>query len=386
MCESPSTALPARHDLAIELLSSGSEAYATILDRVRRARRSIDVRAFVWFDDEAGNRLGEALLEAAERGVRIRVLKDRIAAVYEYMGGTRQSFFHKRVDRVRALQAWVLGRFYGAPGPMRQEHNRLASALLAHPNVSVEHHAKRFDHAKTFVFDDEHIVLGSMGIGNDHRQNWHDVMIVLEGRAHVGRLERRLRGEVRFDPSRVVDFLVHRRGVHASRACELAVDRLALIDRAVRTLSVEMAYLGDARFTDAIVRAVGRGVKVLLVTSRSDVLGYVNLATCEELLRRTRGAENLRIVLTRCMTHSKIVAVDGAFVDVGSANFTRLSHGVYDEVNAYVADAAFARRVEEMIASHADAGVACVDRVAGHSPLLAWLERAAVAWQSRRAG
>lgn len=377
---------PATHDGALALFPSGAEAHAAIVARTRSASSTIDVRAFVWCDDAAGNRLGEALLAAAERGVRVRVLKDRIAAVYEYLSGTRQSFFHKRVDRVRAVQAWVVGRFYGRPGLVRQEDNGLARALLAHPNVSVEHETKRFDHAKVFTFDRDQLVLGSMGIGDNHHDEWHDVMVSIDGAEHVERLDRRLRGEVRFDPSRAIDFLVHRRGVHERGRCELAVERLALLDGAKRSLTVEMAYLGDRRFTDALVRAVRRGVEVLLVTSRADVLGYVNLATCEELLRRTATAPNLTVALTPRMVHAKIVVIDGAVVDIGSANFTRLSHGVYDEVNAYIADPGFARQVEEMIASHAAKASVCFTHVPGRAPFHAFLERTVVAWQARRAG
>ena len=57
----------------------------------------------------------------------------------------------EQVDRVRALQAWILGRFYGAAPLVPQQPSDLATALLDHPNVTVEHEAKRFDHAKVFT-------------------------------------------------------------------------------------------------------------------------------------------------------------------------------------------------------------------------------------------
>lgn len=370
---------------APELLPSAAEAMAVILRGIESAERSIDVRAFVWCDDRTGNLVAEALLRAAQRGVQVRVRKDRIAALYEYMTGTRQSFFHKRVDRVRALQAWILGRFYGGERLARQEPSALATALVDHPNVVVERESKRFDHAKVFVFDGSELVLGSMGIGDKHHEQWHEAMVRLVGTEHVERLELRSRGAVPFDPTRPVDFLVHRHGVHAPGA--LAHDRLALLDGARERIGVAMAYLGDARFTDALVRAVARGVDVHLVTSRSDVNGHLNMATCDALRQRCDAARpgGLRLSLTPDMVHAKVVVVDGRFVDLGSANFTRLSHGVYEEVNVHIHDPALAARVEEMLARVAATGQDVSGRLRG-APLPLLFERAVVAYQTRRVG
>src|SRR5688572_981905 len=82
------------------VLGTGERAFPRIIERIAAARRSVVIRAFLWRDDEAGNIIASALLEAADRGVQVTIQKDRIAAVYEYTGGNKQSFFHKRVDPV----------------------------------------------------------------------------------------------------------------------------------------------------------------------------------------------------------------------------------------------------------------------------------------------
>src|SRR4051812_45340784 len=82
----------------LRVLGSGDQAYQAILERVRNAKKSVEIRAFLWRDDEAGNLMAEAVLTAADRGAHVVIHKDRIAAVYEYTGGKKQSFFHKRVD------------------------------------------------------------------------------------------------------------------------------------------------------------------------------------------------------------------------------------------------------------------------------------------------
>src|SRR6478609_2621455 len=123
---------------SLRVLGSGERAYQAILERVRNAQKTVEIRAFLWRDDEAGNMMAEAVLSAADRGAHVVIHKDRIAAVYEYTGGNKQSFFHKRVDPIRGLQAWVLGAVIKAPGSFKQKPNELAARILAHPNITVE--------------------------------------------------------------------------------------------------------------------------------------------------------------------------------------------------------------------------------------------------------
>ncbi|HEX7701452.1 MAG TPA: phosphatidylserine/phosphatidylglycerophosphate/cardiolipin synthase family protein [Kofleriaceae bacterium] len=370
----------------VRVLGSGDIAFQHIVERVRNAERTVEIRAFLWRDDEAGNLLGEAVLAAADRGADVIIHKDRIAAVYEYTGGNKQSFFHKRVDMVRGIQAWFLGAVYRAPGSFKQRPNQLAERILNHDKITVEHMRKRFDHSKIYIVDDRYLALGSMGIGDNHRHDWIDLMVEAEGEQHVERLRERMSGMDEFDPSRGLDFLVHSREAHRKKSCPMISHRLALIDAARESLTVEMAYLGDNRFTAALSRAVQRGVAVKLVTAdHADVLGATNRATCDALMRLTGAPQNLTIVLLPRMVHSKVVVIDHRWSDVGSANFTSLSHGVYDEINLYADSAPFAVALEQEIDSH------CVDGLVVDSRLrwrrmYSGLERAIVAYQSRRGG
>ncbi len=368
------------------VLGTGEVSFPAIIDRIGRARISVEIRAFLWRDDASGNALGTALLDAADRGVQVTIHKDKIAAVYEYSGGNKQSFFHKRVDAIRGFQAWFLGSVYRLPGSFKQRPNPIAEAVLNHRNIVVEHRRKRFDHSKVFIIDDDTLILGSMGIGDNHTDEWVDLMIELDGAEHVARLRERMAGGDEFDPSRGIDFLVHSRSVHRKKTCPMASHRLALIDAAKDSLTVEMAYMGDRRYTQALSRAVQRGVEVTLVTAwHADVLGNVNRATCDALLKTTGAPENLTIVLLPRMVHSKVVVIDHRWVDVGSANFTPLSHGVYDEINLYVDSPSFARAIEAEVATHCLEGRVVEQRV-GYRRVYTSIEKAIMAYQSRRGG
>jgi cardiolipin synthase len=104
------------------------------------------------------------------------------------------------------------------------------------------------------------------------------------------------------------------------------------------------------------------------------------------MLRRLTGApENLTIVLLPRMVHSKAVVIDHRWSDVGSANFTALSHGVYDEINLYADNAVFARALEDEIEMHCEEGFV-VDSKLRWRRAFSGLERAIVAYQARRGG
>lgn len=59
-----------------QLLRNGPDAFAVRYAMALAADRSIDVQYYIWRDDTSGSLLARALWEAAERGVRVRVLLD----------------------------------------------------------------------------------------------------------------------------------------------------------------------------------------------------------------------------------------------------------------------------------------------------------------------
>jgi len=339
---------------SIELLAGGAAAFARILTRIEHARRSIRIRCFEWRDDDTGQSIARALLAAADRGVAVTILKDRLGGFYEHLAGTKQSFFHKQINFEARWQLWGLMAFYGRWGSLRQLPSALADALIGHPNIRVEIN-KRFDHAKLFVFDGETVILGGMGIGDDFRDVNVDFMVEVRGAEAVERLAERYAGRARFDPDSPFDYLLHSSQGSVLTGESLAEQRLALIAGARKRLTIAMAYLGDPAATEALCQAVRRGVSVTLLTAaRADVGGDLNLFTCAKILKRTGSPENLRLVLHPTMVHGKAIVGDGEWVDLGSTNFTRLSHDGYEELDVFSRDRGFARRLEQTI-EHATA-------------------------------
>lgn len=65
---------------AFRLVVEGSEAFAIRAHSALKAQRSLDVQTYIWHADLTGMALAHALLEAADRGVRVRLLLDDMDA------------------------------------------------------------------------------------------------------------------------------------------------------------------------------------------------------------------------------------------------------------------------------------------------------------------
>ena len=65
---------------AIGLLEDGESALVARLNLIRGARHSIDVQTYIWQQDDAGKLILDQLVEAAGRGVKVRILADQLFA------------------------------------------------------------------------------------------------------------------------------------------------------------------------------------------------------------------------------------------------------------------------------------------------------------------
>jgi phosphatidylserine/phosphatidylglycerophosphate/cardiolipin synthase-like enzyme len=63
------------------LLDYGQDALLARLNLIRSARHDIDLQTYIFDEDDAGNLVLDELLDAARRGVRVRVLVDQLAAL-----------------------------------------------------------------------------------------------------------------------------------------------------------------------------------------------------------------------------------------------------------------------------------------------------------------
>jgi len=60
------------------LLEDGESAMAARINLIRAARTSIDVQTYIWEQDDAGKLILDELVQAARRGVKVRILADQL--------------------------------------------------------------------------------------------------------------------------------------------------------------------------------------------------------------------------------------------------------------------------------------------------------------------
>lgn len=129
-------------------LLDGREAFAARYALALGAERSLDVQTYIWHDDTSGSLLAHALWDAAERGVRVRVLlddantggKDPLLAALDA---------HPRIE-VRLFN------------PFANRGWRLADLSLDFARVH------RRMHNKSFTADNQATVVGGRNIGDEY--------------------------------------------------------------------------------------------------------------------------------------------------------------------------------------------------------------------------
>lgn len=135
---------------AFRLVRDGPEAFVIRSRSAQLAMRSLDVQTFIWRDDLTGRFLAHRLLEAADRGVRVRILVDGIGA-RESMHTLAALAAHGHIA-VRIFNP--LGRGRGIP--------RLFEVVLNLDDLN------RRMHNKTWIADNRMAVVGGRNIGDEY--------------------------------------------------------------------------------------------------------------------------------------------------------------------------------------------------------------------------
>jgi cardiolipin synthase len=99
----------------LTLLENGAGYFPALIEAIAGARREIHLETYIFEMDAIGLRVAQALIEAAERGVRVRVLADGIGS---------KNFSEELRDRM--LQAGIALLFFRPEiSPWRLKRHRL---------------------------------------------------------------------------------------------------------------------------------------------------------------------------------------------------------------------------------------------------------------------
>lgn len=135
----------------LRLVSEGSEALAVLTRSAQLAERSLDVQTFIWHADLTGRLIGYRLLEAADRGVKIRILLDDVDGRHNN-GHLAAAAAHPNIA-VRVFNPFVSRRGilgFITEGAMRFER------------------LNRRMHNKTWIVDNRIAVVGGRNLGDEY--------------------------------------------------------------------------------------------------------------------------------------------------------------------------------------------------------------------------
>jgi cardiolipin synthase C len=149
-----------------ELVTSGREAFEGRYAFAQRAEKTIDAQYYIWEGDSAGRNLLAALIDAADRGVRVRLLLDDLSLEGKDNGlATLNSYPNVQVRLFNPFEA-------------RSSH--VADFAFDFPRV--DHRM----HNKTFIVDNAIAVLGGRNIGDAYfsandQANFRDIDLFAVG-------------------------------------------------------------------------------------------------------------------------------------------------------------------------------------------------------------
>ncbi|SJZ70471.1 phospholipase D-like domain-containing protein [Selenihalanaerobacter shriftii] len=321
-----------------ELLINETEFFAEIIKQIKEAKESIYIRMYIWRDDNIGNLIAEELIKAADRGVKINIIKDKAGAVFERIEQQKQSFFHKDLEVVLTIKEWVLSFLYYRDNnrSKKQSRNERLNRMLNHNNITIEADKERHDHSKFYVFDNEVLILGGINIGDktiDGRtEEYADYMIKFVDSKLVDYFWNRYTGKSSKIGYQDVEFYFN---IREQNLFEIKPKVLKLLKGARYRVDIEMAYFGDRDITEEIIAASKRGINVTIITSReSNVQQSLNQHILHKIIDESNS--KVKVYMSDRMIHSKFICIDRCKFFLGSANLHKLGMSKLSELNVLV--------------------------------------------------
>lgn len=327
-------------DNDIRIFDDGKRMYASLLADIRKAKESVDVQFFIIKDDPVGNRFLNVLTEKAKQGVKVRLLMDAMGSV--------------------SIRKWKLKEFIAAGGEY---------AFFFKPKIRIFNTKLNYrNHRKIVVIDDEIGYVGGFNIAREYLGYkkkfgyWRDEQLKIIGSAakalHLrffmdwniatgGKLDLSHYdyhpAEKEFkSPVQIVSC-----GPDSQRQ-EIKRAMMRMITFAEKSIYIQTPYfVPDGSMLESLKMAVQSGVDVNIMIPCMPDHVFVYWATYSYVGELIRDGANVYIY-DKGFLHAKTMVVDGQVATVGSCNFDRRSFKLNFETNAFVYDAAVAKKMEKL--------------------------------------
>ena len=338
---------------AVTLLRNGAEYFPVLLEAIALAEREIWLETYIFADDATGHQVADALVDAARRGVSVRVLVDGWGARHYLTPALAQRMIDGGVDLMKYRPEVM-------PWHFRSHRLRRLHRKLCHVDGRVG-----------FV--------GGINVIDDMNTPGHtpprvDFAVCVRGPLLVPIIQtmQRVWAIVEMTQFRNTDVPLFPDEEPAESA-GTQVAKFTIRDNLRHRSDIERAYLAalrtarheiliatayffpGVRFRRALVAAAARGVEVtLLLQARVEyrLLHYASRALYAQLLAAGVSIQEYH----RSFLHAKVAVVDGQWATVGSSNIDPYSFLMAREANVFVRDPVFAGGLREALDRMIEAG------------------------------
>ena len=324
---------------AVEILLNGEQIFPALLEAIRTAQRTITYAQYYYEEGPVARDVAEALAERCRAGVGVNVLLDAFGSIsipVGYLDLMRVSGCH--VVWFRPLSQYVFRTYY------KRNHRRI------------------------LVVDGRVGFTGGAGVsrkwmGNGRTENhWRDTDVRVEGPVveylQAAFVENWLEatgmvlgGEAYFprpiEPRGQVYAQVARSSPTGGSTAMYTTLLLALSGARRSVLVTNPYFVLDDRMRDAVLRTVGRGVRVVVLVPGvidHNLVRQASRAQFGDLLRA--GVEIYEY--TPALLHAKTMVIDGVWATIGSTNLDNFSFAYNDELNLFFYDRGVAQQLEQI--------------------------------------
>jgi cardiolipin synthase len=325
-----------------EILNNGDEIFPAMAAAIRDAKVTVNLESYIFKNDRAGELIARPLIDAARRGVEVRVLVD----------GTGSSHSWPILDRMRKAGAKVY---------VFHSIFRLWSLYDIGWRT----------HRKILVVDGTVSFTGGFCIADNwlgdarNPKEWRDMMVRTTGpvssqmQAIFSEDWTYTTGEIlagdKFYPRIARAGNVEAQAIKVSRGDSSSLAKIfyiVAIQSAEKSIHIQNAYfVPDRQIREALMLAARRGVDVrIMIPGRHIDMPFVRMASrihYGELL--TAGVRIFEY--NRTMMHQKNAIFDGLFSTIGSINFDARSLRGNAEDSLAFYDRDFAARLEATFAA-----------------------------------
>jgi len=327
----------------VELLLNGDQIFPAMLQAIRGARKSITYAQYLYEDGAIAYELAEAFAERCRAGVEVRILLDSLG------GGNIPADIPELWKKSGCQLEWF-------------ERIKVFQFITPWELLNYNHRS----HRRILVIDGRIGFTGGHGVGEAWTGNgrtaehWRQTDVRVEGPI-VQQLQaafvdswRRTTGDVLGDDSyfpaldtqgKVYAQIVKSSPLGGSFGSYLLF--LLSISSAQKSIHIANPYFfPDVRIEEALINAVKRGVKVVVLTPEKGDHAATSSASHGGFGPYLLGGVEIYQYHPALM-HAKAMVVDGVWATVGSANLDYRSLAINEEINLVVYDAVFAGQLEK---------------------------------------